>query len=70
MKKLMSVPNLSTCDVLKSLLESYGIQCFIKNESMSRLAGALPYQEVMPELWVIDDEQFEKALGILSEAEC
>ena len=65
MKKLIAIPSLSECDLLKSVLESKGISCFIKNEMSSLLAGKIPFQEVMPELWIIDDEQFDKASAIV-----
>ncbi|MBI4830979.1 MAG: DUF2007 domain-containing protein [Candidatus Lindowbacteria bacterium] len=67
MKKLTTAPNLAECDLLKALLESNGIECFIKNDILFRLAGGVPFPEVMPELWVVNDEDFGEASAILAD---
>lgn len=66
MKKLVTEMNLARCDALKTVLEVRGIQCFIKNEYSSIEAGVT---FARPELWVIDDAQFEEAQAILREEE-
>ncbi len=67
MKKVWSSPSLVQCDLLKALLESDGIDCFMKNENNARFAGIgyplLSGQTLgfsWPELWVPDD-RFEDA---------
>jgi hypothetical protein len=72
MKKLMTVNNLIECDMFKGILEAEGIPCFIKNEYTSLSAGAGwtgPLGFAAPELWVIDDDQFDKAEELLREME-
>jgi len=67
MKRLMTEPNLTKCDVLKAVLESSGIACAIKNEHSSRTAGVGfvgPLGFATPELWVLDDDRFEEAKEI------
>ena len=66
MKKLVTELNLARCDALKTVLEVRGIQCFIKNEYSSIESGVT---FAKPELWVIDDAQFEEAQAILREEE-
>jgi hypothetical protein len=47
------------------MLESDGIRTFVKNLHQSSLIGEVPFAEVFPELWVLDDEQFEEAQRLL-----
>lgn len=53
------------CSVRKSMLESHGIRCVIKNELLAPLAGGIPAPEVWPELWVVDDDRVEEAIQLL-----
>jgi len=50
---------------LKNLLEAEGIRCQIRNELLSRLAGEIPFTECAPELWLLDERDFDKARRIL-----
>ena len=52
---------------LKNLLEAEGIRCHIKNELLSRLAGDIPFTECAPELWLLDDRDFERARRIVAD---
>lgn len=68
MKKLITGNGLTQCDMVRIMLESNGIRCFIKNEYSSTTAGAGligPLNFAAPELWVIDDEQFADAEEVL-----
>lgn len=53
---------------LGSVLESYGIRCLRKNEYLGGGIGELPVTECWPELWVIDDGQYEYARDIIDTA--
>lgn len=53
---------------LKNLLEAEGIECLIKNDTLSSLAGELPMTVVWPELWVIDSIYSLKAKGIITDS--
>ncbi|MFA5190581.1 MAG: tetratricopeptide repeat protein [Verrucomicrobiia bacterium] len=66
MKKLVTEVNLARCDALQTVLEVRGIRCTIKNEYSSIESGGT---FARPELWVIDDAQFEEARAILREEE-
>jgi len=50
---------------LKEMLEQEGLLCTIKNQQGSSLAGEVPFAEVFPELWVVNDEDFPKAQEFL-----
>lgn len=64
MKKLCTFPELTQCYLTKSILELNEIECFIKNENLSVFSGILP---VWPELWILNDEQFNDAVKILDD---
>jgi hypothetical protein len=46
---------------LRNILEAQGIECVIKNERLSSLAGEIPNQDCWPELWVIESAQVSRA---------
>lgn len=66
MEKLLSIDNKIQLYLFKSLLESEGIICFIKNE-YPPAAGELPPISAMSELWVADNNQYDKAMKLIQE---
>ena len=68
MKKLISLESLVTINHYKNLLESEGIASEIKNAILGGIAGEMPLDQVWPELWVIDDLNFERAKQLIDEA--
>lgn len=69
MKKLLTSYNISECDIMKSILDENGIRCFIKNEILTGLVGELPPLNVIPELWIENDEEFALASNLIKDAE-
>jgi membrane protease subunit (stomatin/prohibitin family) len=51
----------------RSILESMGIRCEIRNEAGMSMAGEVPFTSVFPELWVIDDEQVPLARQVIDD---
>ena len=49
----------------QSILEAAGIRTLVKNLGVSNALGAIPMTEVYPELWVVDDEDFDEAMELL-----
>jgi hypothetical protein len=66
MKKLYSSQDRVTLYLLQAALEGRGIICFIKNENPP-LAGEIPPMIAWPELWSMDDEQYEQAKTIIAD---
>ena len=58
---------LAEVESLKELLENEGIPCTIKNQQGSNLAGEVPFAEVFPELWVLNNEDLPKAKAFLDD---
>jgi len=50
---------------MQSLLESHGIRTFIRNEYGSSVVGELPFVEVVPQLFVLEDSDAARAIELL-----
>lgn len=53
---------------LKNVMATFGIKCVARKLDLNIGAGELPPIECWPELWVIDDEMFNRARSILKKA--
>jgi hypothetical protein len=51
---------------MQSLLESHGIRTFLKNEFGSSVVGELPFVEVIPQLFVLEEKDQKKAYELIS----
>lgn len=58
--------NFSRVGQMQSLLESHGIRTFLKNEFGSSVVGELPFVEVVPQLFVLEEKDASKARELLS----
>jgi hypothetical protein len=52
--------------LLKSMLERTRIACTIRNENLAGGMGEIPFFECYPELWIIDEQDYDKAKEIVS----
>lgn len=50
---------------LKNVLETFRIECVVKNTYLSSASGEIPPIECWPELWVVDDTKRAEAEAIL-----
>jgi len=50
---------------MQSLLESHGISTFLKNEFGASVIGELPFVEVVPQLFIIEERDLAKAKQLL-----
>jgi len=67
MKELYSAQDPLMIAHLKNVLETFGIECVVKNIYLSSAAGEIPPIECWPELWVVDDSRHAEARAILEE---
>ena len=51
---------------IHSLLESNGIESHLRNMNLSGGIGELPINECWPEVWVIDDVDYDNAKELIS----
>ena len=69
MKKLYVSQSLIDVESRKELLDHAHIPATIKNQRSAMLGGEVPFVEVFPELWVLKDEDFERARTLLEDWE-
>ncbi len=67
MKTVYSAPNIALVSLFKNILESHGIECWIKNQFLGAAVGDIPPIECWPQLCV-DEDKFEEASRIVEEA--
>ena len=65
MKLLYSNENIFQVTNIKNLMESQGINVFIKNEFSQGAMGEISAFDTWPEVWVFDDNDFDRASEIL-----
>lgn len=51
----------------RSMLEEAGIETSVKNEYAQLAAGEVPFTQVYPELWVIEESDYEAAVELIRE---
>ena len=67
MKKIYEHFDFPKVGHFQSILESAGIRTLLKNETQSSmLRGEVGIRDLFPELWVMDDSQYERAVEILT----
>ena len=67
MKQVFVSQSLIEVEMRQEWLEQAGILCTIKNQRISSLAGEIPFTETFPELWVIQNEDYDRARRVLEE---
>ena len=50
---------------MQSLLEAHGIRTFVRNQYGSSVMGEVPFVEVVPQLFILDDQDLTRALELL-----
>ncbi len=68
MKKVTSADTVVMINHYKNILEAEGIRCQIRNEHLNQIYGEMPFTEVWPELWVVNDLDHDRAKQLLDEA--
>jgi hypothetical protein len=57
--------NFSRVGQMQSLLDSQGIKTFLKNEFGSSVVGELPFVEVIPQLYILEEKDLALAMELL-----
>ena len=69
MKKLTSADSLITINHYKNVLAAEGIRCEIRNEFLGAVVWEIPWVEAWPELWVVNDLDFDRATQLITSVE-
>lgn len=65
MKRLATAPNAALATLWADLLQQAGVPVSVQRYFASGIAGEIPPDQAMPELWVQDDSQLERARTLL-----
>ncbi len=67
MKKLLAAPNLALATLWADQLSGAGIATSVQRAYASGIAGQIPPDQALPEVWVEDADDRERALALLAE---
>lgn len=65
MRRLITAPNLALATLWADMLTHAGIAATVQRAFAGSIAGELPPDQAMPEVWVTDDAQLEAARVLL-----
>lgn len=69
MHKVYSCSSLIELSAFKFALEAQGIKYLIKNEFSQGAVGEIPHTESWPQIWVINEEDVDRAECLCAEVE-
>ena len=67
MKRLLQAPNVALATLWVDLLAQAGIEATVQRAYASGIAGEIPPDQALPEVWVTDDDLLERARVALYE---
>ena len=67
MKRLTTAPNLALATLWTDLLSHAGVATTVQRQYASSIAGEVPPDQTLPELWLQDASQFDHATRLLHE---
>jgi len=67
MRRLTTAPNLAIATLWADLLKQGGIDASVQRAYGSSIAGEIPPDQSLPEVWVFDDDQLSRARTLLYE---
>ena len=67
MRRLASAPNLALATLWADMLCAAGIETSVQRAFASSIAGELPPDQALPELWVADEAQWAQGRQVLHE---
>ena len=67
MRRLRPAPNLAIATLWADLLREAGIAVSVQRAYTSSIAGEIPPDQALPELWLLHDEQLERARTLLDD---
>ncbi len=61
MKRLIQAPNVALATLWVDLLQQAGVDAVVQRAYTSGIAGEIPPDQALPEVWVMDDAQLDFA---------
>lgn len=67
MRRLAQAPNIALATLWTDMLGQAGVEASVQRYFASSIAGDIPPDQALPEVWVHDDAQLERARRLLGE---
>ncbi len=67
MKQVFQAHDVTEAHLVKGLLESRGLTALVRGEAVAGLAGEVPFVDVWPTVWVMEDDRDEEARAVINE---
>ncbi|MGE5115881.1 MAG: putative signal transducing protein [Betaproteobacteria bacterium] len=67
MRRLVTAPNLAIAVLWADLLRQGGVATSVQRAYASSIAGEIPPDQALPEVWIDDESQYDMALALLHE---
>jgi uncharacterized protein YlaI len=67
MRRLTTAPNLAIATLWADMLTQGGIDASVQRAYASSIAGEVPPDQCLPEVWVMNDEQLDTARALLEQ---
>lgn len=67
MRRVQTAPNLAIATLWTDLLLEAGIPASVQRAYASSIAGQIPPDEALPEVWVVHEEHHDRARALLHE---
>ncbi len=67
MKRLVSAPNIALATLWADMLRGAGVEASVQRYFASSIAGEIPPDQALPEVWVDDDADLPRARALLHE---
>jgi len=65
MRKVYASDNHAIIGLVRQVIEDDAIPCVVRNDFLGGGAGDLPINETWPEIWVIEDRDFDRARALV-----
>ena len=65
MRRLTTAPNLAIATLWADLLTQAGLDSRVQRAWAGSIAGEIPVDQALPEVWVLDDARLEEARALL-----
>ena len=65
MRRLTQAPNIAIASLWADTLCQAGIEASVQRQFLSSVAGEVPPDQCLPEIWIMDDEPLEPARACL-----
>jgi hypothetical protein len=67
MKRVIHAPNIALATLWSDLLNQAGIEVSVQRYFAGGISGEIPPDQALPEIWVTDDDQLERAQALLAQ---